>query len=198
MGVSSLIPERVSFRNWPLYETVAERQGLVVEIVFELVTVQPVLPDIHPRILEKGRFVGSEPVSNVAAPHTRQSRPNYREHPDEGASYEWILVMSSSLDVSGALDVIETLFQDRSCESRYLSRIVFPISGHYNNELVPVRQSIRVPLSNRMPDPLPNWVFNNSYRNVDRFPSFIYLLQNTGNWIVDHEAYLIHYRRFEL
>jgi hypothetical protein len=41
----------IDLGHWPLGESVAQRQDLVVKIVFQLVPVQPVLPDVDLRIL---------------------------------------------------------------------------------------------------------------------------------------------------
>ena len=69
----------IDLRDWPFGKSVASRQDLVVKVVFQLVPVQPVLPDVDFRILQYRSFVGSETVSDFGASDPREKCPDKRE-----------------------------------------------------------------------------------------------------------------------
>ncbi len=69
----------IDLRDRPFGKSVASRQDLVVKIVFQLVPVQPVLPDVDFRILQYRSSVSPEPVSDFGASDPREKCPDKRE-----------------------------------------------------------------------------------------------------------------------
>ena len=79
---------RIDLGYWPLGEFVAQREDLVMKIVFQLVPVQPGLLDVDLRIFQYCSSVGSESVSNFSAPDSRDERPSKWEETGEDSSQE--------------------------------------------------------------------------------------------------------------
>ena len=84
-----------------------------MQIVFQLVTVEPSLPDVDSRIGQDRGLVGSEPVSHLRAMDTCHGGPDDWKEAREDASEEGILLPSPSRKEPGSLDVVKPFFQYR-------------------------------------------------------------------------------------
>src|SRR5439155_22406745 len=101
---------------------------LVVEVVFQLVSVQPVLPDVDPRILQYRGSIGSEAVSDFGTTDAREERPSKREQPCEDSSKERSSLAFPSREESRSLYVVKSVLGYGFSQSRDFPRIVLTMA----------------------------------------------------------------------
>lgn len=63
---------RVDLRNRDLLGPEPQFQHFEVEVIFQRITIQPILPDIDPPISKDPRLVGPEAIGDVCAPNPRE------------------------------------------------------------------------------------------------------------------------------
>ena len=146
-----------------------------MEVVFQLVSVQPVLPDVDPRILQYRGSIGSEAVSDFGTTDAREERPNKREQSCEDSSKERSSLALPSRKESRSLYVVKSVLGYWFSQSRDFPGIVLTIACHYDDQIESLRERIPLASLDRKTYSISRWILDNRDRNLG-FPSrFVYL-----------------------
>lgn len=146
MGVLGLgLKVGVGFTDGDFDGLVAEGKNFVVEVGFEFVLVEPFLPEMDPRVVEKeGGFVSAKTVESIGARDTCQPRDGEGMGRNHDLPKERQVFGASTGQASGALDVICAVLVDRSEEAFGLCRVVFAIASHDRKHFVSVIFGVEV------------------------------------------------------
>lgn len=78
MGVSAFMSIWICFGHWNLFHAVSQSKYLVMDIVFQLVLVKPILLYIDTFVTENFQTVRSETICYICAFHIRGQSPDKR------------------------------------------------------------------------------------------------------------------------
>src|SRR5439155_1017846 len=133
---------------------------------FQFVSVQPVLPDVDPRILQYRGSIGSEAVSDFGTTDAREERPSKREQSCEDSSKERSSLAFPSREESRSLYVVKSVLGYGFSQSRDFPRIVLTIACHYDDQIESSRERIPVASLDRKTYSISRLILDNRDRNL--------------------------------